>query len=177
MKLILPRLRSAASIRTSVSLCVATAMLLVSAPTASAALITSTQGSATTTITSIVFNADSTISIEADQSGTLSHVGAFTAHFSYLAIPTPVTISIVGTGTLTASNGDKINLTATVLELGADYPRTLNGVLVITGGTGRYAGATGTLLTSGTDEESLTDTIQIQGTIVTVGSLLGGLLK
>jgi hypothetical protein len=154
-----------------------TAVLLLVVPRASAApVITQTQGSATTTITNIVFNADTTISIEAVQSGTLSHVGAFTAHFSYLAIPSPLTIAIVGTGTLTASNGDKIFLTASILEIGADYPRTLNGALTITGGTGRFAGATGTLLTSGVDEESLTDTIQIHGAIITLHSLLGGLL-
>ncbi|MEO6569274.1 MAG: hypothetical protein ABIO94_10975 [Opitutaceae bacterium] len=64
-----------------------------------------------------------------------------------------------------------------IVELGLDYPRTLNEALTITGGTGRFVGATGTLLVSGIDEESLTDTIQIHGAILTPGSLLGGLLK
>jgi hypothetical protein len=147
------------------------------APRASAALITTTSGSATTTITSLVFNADTTISIEAVQSGYLSNIGAFTASFSYTAVPTPTTIVLVGTGTLTTAKGDKLFLQATIVELGLDYPRTLDGALTIVGGTGRFSGATGTLLVSGIDEESLTDTIQVHGAIVTPGSLLGGLLR
>lgn len=147
--------------------------LFVTLPRASAALVTTTQGSATTTITSLIFNADGTISIEADQSGYLSNVGSFTAHFSYLAVPTPATIVLVGSGTLTTAAGERLYLQASIVELGLDYPRTLNGALTITGGTGRFKGATGTLLVSGVDEESLTDTIQIQGAILTPGRLLG----
>lgn len=152
-------------------------LLGLSTSSVSAALVTATQGSATTTITSLVFNADTTISIEADQSGYLSNVGTFTAHFSYLAIPTPTTIVLVGSGTLVTASGDRLFLQASIVELGLDYPRTLDGALLITGGTGRFSGATGTLLVSGIDEESLTDTIQIQGSIVTPQGLLGGLLR
>jgi hypothetical protein len=139
------------------------AALLFSAPQASAALITTTTGSATTTITTAVFHSDVLISIEAVQSGYLSNIGAFTANFSYTALVT--------------ANGNRLYLQASILELGLDYPRTLNGALTIIGGTGRFAGATGTLLINGMDEESLTDTIQIQGAIITPGALLGGLLK
>jgi len=153
------------------------AALLFSVPQASAALITTTAGSATTTITTAVFHSDVLISIEAVQSGYLSNIGAFTAHFSYTAVATPATITIVGSGTLVTANGNRLYLQASILELGLDYPRTLNGALTITGGTGRFSGATGTLLIKGLDEESLTDTIQIQGAIITPGSLLGGLLK
>jgi hypothetical protein len=169
-------LRSSAA-RFGAFICVATALLAITAPRASAALLTTTQGSATTTITSLVFNADSTLSIESVQSGYLSNIGAFTARFSYTAFPTPTTIVLVGTGTLITATGDRLFLQASIVEMGLDYPRTLNGALTITGGTGRFVGAKGTLLVSGIDEESLTDTIQIQGAILTPGSLFGGLSK
>ena len=153
------------------------AALLFSVPQASAALVTTTKGSATTTITTAVFHSDILISFEAVQSGYLSNIGAFTAQFAYTAVATPATITIVGSGTLVTAKGDRLYLQASILELGLDYPRTLDGALTITGGTGRFSGATGTLLINGMDEESLTDTIQIQGAIITPGSLLGGLLK
>jgi hypothetical protein len=173
----LPSLLRSTVTRVSAFFFLVATLLTASAPHASAAVVTSTRGSATTTITSLVFNADTTISIEADQTGYLANVGAFTAHFSYLAVPTPATIVLVGTGTLLTASGDRLFLQASIVELGLDYPRSLNGALTITGGTGRFAGTTGTLLVSGIDEESLTDTIQIQGAIVTAGKLLGGLLK
>lgn len=176
MQLLLPLVRPAI-IRRCFAVLLASLLPLSCPLSAAAALITTTQGSATTTITSLVFNADTTISIEADQSGYLSNIGTFTAHFSYVAVPTPTTIVLVGSGTLITANGDRLYLQASIVELGLDYPRTLDGSLLITGGTGRFAGATGTLLVSGVDEESLTDTIQIQGSIVTPRNLLGGLLK
>ena len=166
------------ALRAGLFVCLATVLMLTTPSASAAPLITLTQGSATTTITSLVFNADGTISIEAEQSGYLSNVGAFTAHFSYLAIPTPATILLVGTGTMQIAGGDQLFLTASILELGLDYPRLLDGTLTITGGTGRYAGATGALVVSGIDEESLTDTVNITGSIVTLRSLLPlGLLK
>jgi hypothetical protein len=177
MKLLAPRLRFPSAFRAFTLGCIAALVVLASPRVFAAALITPTEGSATTTITSLVFNADGTISIEADQSGYLTNVGAFTAHFSYLAVPTPLTIALVGTGTLWTASGATIYLKASILEIGAAYPRTLNGALTIAGGTGRYAGATGVLYVSGVDEESLTDTIQIRGAIVTPASLLGGLLQ
>lgn len=166
MKILLSRLP--VMLRVCVLLSVATAFLFGSASSASAApLVTWTSGSATTTITNLIFNDDGTISIESEQSGYLSQVGAFTAHFSYLVIPTPTALFLVGSGTLITTSGDCMSLTALIVEWGADYPRTLNGVLTIKGGTGRYAGATGTLLVNGIDEESLTDTINLQGAILT----------
>lgn len=136
------------------------------------------KGSATTTITNLVFDPvlGVLISIDSIQSGHLSNIGNFTGVFAYQALATPATITITGNGTLTTAGGDKLFATATILELGTDYPRTLNGTLTITGGTGKYAGAKGVLAVSGIDEESLTDTIDIEGTI-TVAKLSLGLLK
>src|SRR5687768_13684289 len=114
---ILSWFRSRASLRACASLCVAAATLIVAVPRAFEALLTLTQGSATTTITSLVFNPDTTISIEAEQSGYLSNVGAFTAQFSYTAIPSPATILLLGSGILYTANGDRIYLTASILEV------------------------------------------------------------
>lgn len=145
---------------------IAAGLLFLAAPRAAAAII-NTQGSATTTITSLVFNADGTISIEADQVGTLSKIGAFTGHLSYIAVPTPTALILVGSGTLRTASGEQIFLKARILELGTGYPYLVNGVLAVAGGTGRYAGASGALAVSGTDEEALTDTLQLQGAVVT----------
>jgi hypothetical protein len=142
------------------------ALFSASAAPASAAVIP-TQGSATTTITNLVFNDDGTISIDAVESGTLSKIGAFTAQFSYVATPAPTGLVLVGTGTITTAKGDKLFVKARILEIGADYPFTVSGLLTITGGTGRYAGATGALYVSGIDDVSLTDTLQIQGAVIT----------
>lgn len=166
--------RSVAALRGCAAFAVAIALLGMTPQAVAAPHLTSTQGSATTTVTSAVFHPDGiTISIESEQVGYLSNVGAFTAHFSYLAIGTPTAIFITGNGTLTTSNGDKIFLTAAIVEVGLDYPYTLDGVLTVTGGTGKYKGATGALLVHGIDEASPTDTISIAGTIVTKGPLLG----
>src|SRR5258706_6855636 len=98
----------------------------VAAPSARAAFVMIVQGSGTTTITSLVFNDDTTISIEADQTGYLSGFGFFTGHFSYTAIPSPATILLVGTGTITNTNGETLTLAVSILEVGTDYPRTLD---------------------------------------------------
>src|SRR5204862_6506911 len=115
------------------------------AAAAVAAAIVHVKGSGTTTVTNLVYNADGTISIEADQAGQLTRFGQFTGHFSYLAVPTPAAILLAGTGSLRATNGDQLFLKASLIEVGLDYPRALSGTLTITGGTGQYAGATGSL--------------------------------
>lgn len=145
----------------------------VAGPTARASVINLVQGSGTTTITSLVFVTDTIISIEADQTGYLSGFGFFTGHFSYTAIATPATITLVGTGTITNTHGETLTLAATILEVGTDYPRTLDGTLTITAGTGRYAGATGVIYIHGIDEEDLTDSVTLRGTIITPKKLLG----
>jgi len=96
-------------------------------------------------------NADETVvpspptaSLTRDGTGTATYLGRYTEHI-VMTIHLP-TLSSTGTATFTAANGD--TLTATVL--GQATPTTTPGVLsivevyTITGGTGRFADATGT---------------------------------
>jgi hypothetical protein len=132
-------------------------------------------GSGQSTITSLVENPDDTLSIEAYQVGHLSGIGAFVGYFSYVAhidYNTGTTL-LIGSGYLVTSVGDQINLSVRIVQGGVDYPRPFAGILTVQGGTGRFAGASGHLTTSGFDEESLTDRFQLYGVISTlrVGSL------
>jgi hypothetical protein len=157
-------------------LCVATVLLLGPTPLLCAAAaasshavhVTNVTGSATNTVTSLVFLNDTTILIESQQVGHLTQFGDFTGRFSYVALASPTSILLLGRATLTNAQGEELFVTASILELGADYPRSANGTLTVTGGTGHYAGATGSIAISGTDEESLTDTFQLNGTLITV---------
>jgi hypothetical protein len=173
-----PRVRSVPILLRDVVACVSVVFALVIAPLprVSAAILpsltvslVSVSGSATNTVTSLNFINDTTIQIEADQVGYLTHFGNFTGHFSYLASASPTTILLLGKATLTNEHGDQLFLTASILEVGADYPRSLNGVLTVTGGTGGFAGAKGTISVSGTDEESLTDTVTLNGALLVAG--------
>jgi hypothetical protein len=125
-------------------------------------------GEASNTITSLEFINDVTLQIEAVQVGYLSHFGNFTGDFSYLAVASPTSIALLGNATLTNDVGEQLFLTATVLELGAGYPYQVTGTLLVTGGTGHFAGATGTIVVTGVDGEELTDTFKLAGTLLTV---------
>jgi hypothetical protein len=128
----------------------------------------SVKGVATNTITSLEFINDVTLRIEAQQVGYLTHFGGFTGEFSYLAVASPAAIVLTGTATLTNTDGEQLFLTASIVELGTAYPMTVVGTLTVTGGTGRFAGATGSIAVSGKDEESLSDTLKLAGTIITL---------
>jgi hypothetical protein len=98
-------------------------------------------------------------------SGRLSHLGAFTATGSEslapLGPPPVIPYALTGTETLTAANGDK--LFGTVDGTGVNNAGATNGtnVVTITGGTGRFADA------SGSYTETYTGAITSQvGTIV-----------
>jgi hypothetical protein len=108
-------------------------------------------------------------------SGDLAHVGAYTGQSTEQFIPgAPPTFSFVGTVTLTAANGDK--LFATFTGSGAftsATTQTSTNTFTITGGTGRFDGASGTLTeaisgtiesVSGTTQTS-DETSTISGTI------------
>jgi hypothetical protein len=91
-----------------------------------------------------------TASLTRDGTGTATYIGRYTEHI-VMTINLP-TLSSTGTSTFTAANGD--TLTATVL--GQASPTTTPGVLsivehyTITGGTGRFADATGTFTLNST---------------------------
>ncbi|MHB8954088.1 MAG: hypothetical protein ACYC4U_14060 [Pirellulaceae bacterium] len=105
-----------------------------------------------------------------DGTGKANHLGKFT-----LAIPhvvNPVTRTAAGTYEFTASNGDTLSADFT----GASAPTATPGVLsivetaTITGGTGRFNGATGSFTTerlfdtmSGTTAGSFQGTLRLRG--------------
>ena len=131
-----------------------------------------THGTGTSTVTDITYNADDTITLKAEQKGTLLHLGKFNGDFTYLATidyNTGLTL-ITGNGRFNFGQGDKLHLSASIVEVGLDYPRPFTGALTITGGTGRFTNASGVLEITGIDEESLTDGIVLSGTISTNGS-------
>ncbi|MGH7956590.1 MAG: hypothetical protein ACREH8_06220 [Opitutaceae bacterium] len=127
------------------------------------------EGSATNTITELVPINEITFLIKAEQVGYLSHFGNFTGEFSYVATGTPVSIVLVGDATLTNTRGEQLFVTATIVELGTDYPYAVSGTLVVTGGTGRFSASAGTIAVTGTDEESLVDAFHLKGALVIVG--------
>ena len=74
-------------------------------------------------------------------SGTGSHLGKFTATTEGTIVPTgPGTFALSGNAILVAANGDQLTATATVTVNGP-----VSGAATITGGTGRFEDASGTL--------------------------------
>jgi hypothetical protein len=91
--------------------------------------------------------------------GTFSHLGRATYTLNFTFAPTgPTTIALSGTGTLVAANGDQVFATLT----GTSTPPSLmpfvgevvdfTVVSTITGGTGRFSDASGTLTSTGSQE-------------------------
>ena len=102
-------------------------------------------------------------------SGTVTHLGNFTMTASESVDFASMTVRN-GTFTLTAANGDTVigTYSGTILP-------GLTGYLVsgpITGGTGRFAGATGRIVFQGTfDASTGSGSDEISGTITSVGSI------
>ncbi len=95
-----------------------------------------------------------------------------------IAFPSAFLRGFDGLGTLEAANGDKIFGSSEyegVINLNCSAPSAFTGVLSVTGGTGRFAGAVGTINWSGTQVPSacppdsepppLTLEIDVDGTI------------
>ena len=106
-----------------------------------------------------------------DGTGHASHLGRFT--FSAPHTVDPLTRTAAGTYTLTAANGD--TLTATFTGRAKPITGTTTLVIVetatITGGTGRFAGATGTFtVTREYDTAAGTTTGAFDGTISSPGA-------
>jgi hypothetical protein len=124
------------------------------------------KGEATNSIISLVPLDEATFLIESDVVGQLTHFGKFTGNFSYVAVMASSTIGLTGSATFTNHKGDKLFLTADIIERGATSPYLVEGTLTITGGTGEFANATGSIDVSGLDnEESLTDTLELRGAL------------
>jgi hypothetical protein len=82
-----------------------------------------------------------------DITGVNSHLGKTAVHFEGTLTPTAEAGTFAGpaTVTLVAANGDRITGTADVTSRVTGTGRTTTVVLRITGGTGRFAHASGTL--------------------------------
>jgi hypothetical protein len=85
-----------------------------------------------------------TLLVNGTGSGTGTHLGRFTATFT--ATVTLATGSATGTISLTAANGDRLDATFIGHATPTSEPNvvTIEEVATITGGTGRFAGSTGT---------------------------------
>ena len=122
-------------------------------------------GSGTTTfdVASVPFPASG------EGTATLSHLGTASYSLNYVILPgAPGTFSVAGTGTFVAANGDELSVafTGSGHDTSAATSETMVHVIV-TGGTGRFQGADGTL--TGT---VITTTTSIVGTTVTADQTL-----
>lgn len=102
--------------------------------------------------------------------GTASHFGNIVQSGIYcgLEFVGPGLLHLAGEGTQTAANGDGITFTFDEIVDFNTVPFTAEGTFIITGGTGRFAGATGggTFHTIGTLlGETFTLNIKYEGTI------------
>jgi hypothetical protein len=90
---------------------------------------------------------DATLAFTADTTGRIAHLGRATTHLEGVVTPTgPNTFNVDGTSTVVAANGDE--LFATFSGSGTnDGSGNSEGpeVTTITGGTGRFENASGTL--------------------------------
>jgi hypothetical protein len=91
-----------------------------------------------------------TLAMEADINVLMSHLGESTAHFQGQGALTPEgTVAATGTFTIVAANGDELTGTFTLAGPAPSFGvHTIDVVMAITGGSGRFAGATGTLSTT-----------------------------
>ncbi len=128
-----------------------------------------TQGSAQSTLVDLQENPDGTLSILAEQTGKLSGLGAFTGHFAYVATIdfNTGTTFINGEGMLHLPGGD-LEVSIHLIQVGLDYPRPFTGLLIVTGGTGKFAKTSGLFSITGIDVEDLTDNVRLVGTLFNV---------
>ena len=116
-----------------------------------------------------------TLTFVSDTTGTLSHLGTTTTHFEATLTPTgPSTFTVAGSFVTVAANGDQLFATFTGSgTLDASGNATGTATSTFTGGTGRFAGASGTVTgpfsqvmisTTGTTSTFATD-ISLTGTI------------
>lgn len=132
----------------------------------------SVHSSGTNSVVNLTDNPDGTMTLDAVQTGTLGTLGAFNGQCEYVATFDTVLqqIRLKGTGTFLLADGAAIQLDVKLTEFGLNYPIPYAGLITVTGGTGHCAGATGFLIIHGTDEEALTDGLQIDGFIWVPGA-------
>ncbi len=136
-------------IRRPLSLAVFAAAAVSLASIAASAVAAETPFKGTVHADETVVPSPPTASLTRDGTGTATYLGRYTEHI-VMTINLP-TLSSTGTATFTAANGD--TLAATVLgQATRTGPTTLSIVerYTITGGTGRFADATGTFTLNST---------------------------
>lgn len=134
-----------------VGLVAASAVSLMSIVVSAVAAETPFKGAVRAVETVVV--APPTASLTRDGTGTATYLGKYTEHIA-MTIHLP-TLSSTGTATFTAANGD--TLTATVVgQATRTGPTTLSIVedYTITGGTGRFADATGSFTLESSVEQT-----------------------
>jgi hypothetical protein len=100
-----------------------------------------------------------TSTASADFTGYLSHLGKYTGHSNVaVAFTGPSSFTAAGTGTMVAANGDELFVDIT--WSGTFTATTIHTTVVrtITGGTGRFANASGTLTVTLSSVYSLSGT-------------------
>lgn len=85
------------------------------------------------------------VAVEIDASGTATYLGRFTLEAPHVV--NQATLTAVGTYLLTAANGDTItaDLAGTARMVEPPNVIAINETATVTGGTGRFAGATGSI--------------------------------
>jgi hypothetical protein len=112
------------------------------------------------------------LTVEIQGTGNATHLGRYTTEQSHCAAP-PSLAFTDGEFTFTAANGDQIRGAYFGEFVPLDPPLfTVDGHFTITGGTGRFAGATGDGDASGVQNLATGDvTVSLVGTISSVGPL------
>ena len=126
---------------------------------------------ATGTATDIPGDRCPALTIQIEGAGTATHLGALTTVQSHCVTPPSFDFTL-GEFTLTAANGDQLFGTYEGQFLPLAPPLVaIDGELTFTGGTGRFAGATGSGVASGEQNLATGDaTVVLEGTISSVGS-------
>ena len=111
------------------------------------------------------------LTVEIQGTGNATHLGRLTTDQSHCATPTSLAFTD-GLFTLTAANGDQLRGTYSGEFVPLDPPLfTIDGRFTFTGGTGRFAGATGGGHATGVQNLATGDvTVSLVGTISNVGS-------
>jgi hypothetical protein len=111
------------------------------------------------------------LTVQIQGPGTATHLGRLTTDQSHCATPTSLAFTD-GLFTLTAANGDQLRGSYSGVFVPLDPPIfSIYGQFAFTGGTGRFADATGGGDASGVQNLATGDaTVELVGTISNVGS-------
>jgi hypothetical protein len=87
--------------------------------------------------------------VTGDFTGVATHGGEYTGHLeATITAATPEGVVVEGTQTIVADNGDQITGDVTITGPGTTTAHQTTGIMTVTGGTGRFADASGTITTT-----------------------------